>query len=218
VAGAGLSRIGAPTAMAGATLCAARLSGKLNGEMPSTAPLAKRRTIAARPAAAASVSSRCSSPPKRLASSAAQRKTETARPTSALAHLIGLPFSAVISSAISSDRSASRRDTWSSAAARALTGREPATGTAACAAATASSTCASVGIETSAITSPVYLFVTENEPAPVAGRPASQKLRGTVNARESDSVVDTGHSLGTAAVSLATLVPRTRRVALHSAA
>ena len=34
VAGAGLSTIGAPTAIAGATLCATRLSGKLNGEMP----------------------------------------------------------------------------------------------------------------------------------------------------------------------------------------
>ena len=117
VLGAGLSTIGAPQAMAGATLCATRLSGKLNGEMPSTGPIAKRRTIAMRPSAAASVSRRCSSP-ENLRASAPQRKVDTARATSALAHMIGLPFSALISCAISSDRSAKRRETWSSAAAR----------------------------------------------------------------------------------------------------
>ena len=89
-----------------------RLSGKLNGAMPSTGPVreaadereparGRRRRC---PAAAASP------PSKRRASSAAQRKVETARPTSPRAHLIGLPFSAVISAAISSARSASRRD------------------------------------------------------------------------------------------------------------
>ena len=58
VAGAGLRMIGAPTAIAGATLWATRFSGKLNGAMPSTGPRGKRRTIAARPAAGGSVSSR----------------------------------------------------------------------------------------------------------------------------------------------------------------
>ena len=43
VAGAGLTRIGAPTAMAGATLWATRFSGKLNGAMPSTGPFGNRR-------------------------------------------------------------------------------------------------------------------------------------------------------------------------------
>jgi hypothetical protein len=51
VAGAGLSMIGAPTASAGATLCATRFSGKLNGAMPSTGPRGTRRTSASRPVA-----------------------------------------------------------------------------------------------------------------------------------------------------------------------
>ena len=50
--GAGLSTIGAPTAIAGATLCATRFSGKLNGAMPSTGPCGTRRTSAIRPVAA----------------------------------------------------------------------------------------------------------------------------------------------------------------------
>ncbi len=108
VAGAGLRMIGAPTAIAGATLCATRFSGKLNGAMPSTTPRGKRRTTAKRPVPPGSVSSRMVSPFVRRASSAAQRKTETARPTSPRAHLTGLPFSAVISCAISSVRSARR--------------------------------------------------------------------------------------------------------------
>jgi hypothetical protein len=40
---AGLTTIGAPTASDGATLCATRFSGKLNGVIPSTGPIAKRR-------------------------------------------------------------------------------------------------------------------------------------------------------------------------------
>ena len=111
VAGAGLRMIGAPTAIAGAILWAQRFSGKLNGAMPRTAPLGKRRVSASRPAPPASVSRRWASPPlKRRASSAAKRKTETARPTSPRAHLTGLPFSAEISWAISSVRSTSRRE------------------------------------------------------------------------------------------------------------
>ena len=38
VALAGFTTMGAPTASAGATLCATRLRGKLNGVMPSTGP------------------------------------------------------------------------------------------------------------------------------------------------------------------------------------
>ena len=80
VAGAGLSTIGAPTAIAGATLCATRLSGKLNGRCPSTGPArhpghhadpAGRRRRRC-PAAAAS-------PENRRASSAAQRNVDAAR-------------------------------------------------------------------------------------------------------------------------------------------
>ena len=102
VAGAGLTTIGAPTAMAGASLCATRLSGKLNGLMPRIGPRILRCTTAIRPSAAGSVSRRWSSPEKRRASSAAQRNVDTARAASARAHLSGLPFSAVISRATSS--------------------------------------------------------------------------------------------------------------------
>ena len=45
----GLSTIGQPAAMAGAILCAARLSGKLNGLMPATGPIGKRRVMPDRP-------------------------------------------------------------------------------------------------------------------------------------------------------------------------
>ena len=146
VAGAGLRMIGAPTAMAGAILWAHRFSGKLNGAMPRTTPFGKRRVSASRPVPPASVSRRWASPPlKRRASSAAKRKTDTARPTSPRAHLIGLPFSAEISWAISSVRSTSRCDTWSRAAARTWAGVAANSSRTAYAAATASSTCASVG-------------------------------------------------------------------------
>ncbi len=118
VLGAGLSTTGAPTAIAGATLCATRLSGKLNGLIASTGPLGTRRTYAIRPSAAASVSSRSTSPDCWRVSSAAQRNTDTARPTSPLAQNSGLPFSAVISSAISSARSWICRLTEASASAR----------------------------------------------------------------------------------------------------
>ena len=57
VLGAGFTIIGAPTAIAGATLCATKFIGKLNGEIPSTGPCGNRRMIAIRPAVAASVSS-----------------------------------------------------------------------------------------------------------------------------------------------------------------
>lgn len=155
VAGAGLRMIGAPAAIAGATLWAHRFSGKLNGAMPSTTPFGKRRVRARRPWPPASVSRRWASPPlNRRASSAANRNTETARPTSPRAHLIGLPFSAEISRAISSVRSASRLLTWSRAAARTWAGVAANSSRTAYAAATASSTCASVGTLTAATSRP----------------------------------------------------------------
>ncbi len=58
------------------------------------------------------------SPDHRRVSSAAIRNTDTARPTSARAHMIGLPFSAVISRASSSARSAMARLVASRASAR----------------------------------------------------------------------------------------------------
>ncbi len=142
VFGAGLMMMGAPTANAGATLCATRFSGKLNGVIPSTGPWGKRRTIATRPAPAGSVSSRCSSPDQRRASSAPHRNVEVARATSTRAQVNGLPLSAVIRAASSSPRSAMRPATWASAAARPWAGMAIMASTAAAAAATAVSTCA----------------------------------------------------------------------------
>ena len=46
VCDAGRSTIGLPAASAGATLCATRLSGKLNGVMPAIGPSGTRRTCA----------------------------------------------------------------------------------------------------------------------------------------------------------------------------
>lgn len=168
--------IGAPTAMAGATLWALRLSGKLKGAMPRTGPRGKRRVSPRRPVPPASVSSRWASPPlKRRASSAANRKTDTARPTSPRAHLMGLPFSAEISWAISSVRSVRRRTTWSRAAARTCAGVAANSSRTAYAAATASSTWASVGTATVPTVRPSQGLVTSKLSSPVAGRPASQK-------------------------------------------
>ncbi len=85
------------------------------------------------------------SPLHRRASSAAKRKTDAARPTSARAHMIGLPFSAVMSSAISSVRSTRRRNTCARASARwcaEVAAKAPRT---AQAAATAVSTCSASG-------------------------------------------------------------------------
>ena len=99
---AGLTTIGAPTASAGATLCATRFSGKLNGVMPRTGPIGNRRISPIRDPSAASVSSRISSSsPARIVSDA-QRNVETARVASTVAHLSGLPPSRAISSAFSS--------------------------------------------------------------------------------------------------------------------
>jgi hypothetical protein len=65
------------------------------------------------------VSSRCSVPDQRRASSAAHWKVDAARAASAVAHFTGLPLSAPMSSATSPARSTSRAETWNSAAARA---------------------------------------------------------------------------------------------------
>ena len=61
VALAGFTTIGAPTASAGATLCATRFSGKLNGVIPSIGPIGNWRMIPIREPNAASVSRRISS-------------------------------------------------------------------------------------------------------------------------------------------------------------
>ena len=108
VADAGLTTIGAPTASAGATLCATRFSGKLNGVIPRTGPTGNRRISPIRDPSAASVSRRISSSSPWRITSDAQRNVETARVASTVAHLSGLPPSRAISSAFSSIVSASR--------------------------------------------------------------------------------------------------------------
>ena len=70
----GLSTIEQPAAIAGASLCAARLSGKLNGEIAATGPIGKRRVTPIRPRDAGIRSSGIVSPTIRSASSAPSRK------------------------------------------------------------------------------------------------------------------------------------------------
>ena len=70
----GLRTIGFPVAMAGESLCAARLSGKLNGEMAAIGPIGKRRVMPTRSLLAGIRSSGISSPVIRSASSPPRRK------------------------------------------------------------------------------------------------------------------------------------------------
>ncbi len=98
---AGLTTIGAPTASAGATLCATRFNGKLNGVIPRTGPIGNRRIRPIRDPSAASVSKRISSSLPRRIVSEAQRNVETARVASTVAHLSGFPPSRAMSSAFS---------------------------------------------------------------------------------------------------------------------
>ena len=115
---AGLSTTGQPAAIAGASLCATRFSGKLNGEIAAIGPIGKRRTMPWRPSPPG-VASRCSSSSwKRVASSAAAAKVAALRPTSTRACLIGLPASSAIMRASGSARAAISSDTLRSTAAR----------------------------------------------------------------------------------------------------
>ena len=100
----GLSTIVLPDAIAGATLWAARLSGKLNGLIPAIGPIGKRRVIPTRSFDDGSRSSGMTSPVIRSASSAPSRKVRTARSTSTSASRIGLPASRAMSRPISSRR------------------------------------------------------------------------------------------------------------------
>ena len=72
----GLSTIGLPAAIAGASLWAARLSGKLNGLMPAIGPIGNRRVMPTRSFDDGSRSSGMTSPVIRSASSAPSRKVE----------------------------------------------------------------------------------------------------------------------------------------------
>ena len=166
----------------GATLWAARFSGKLNGAMPSTGPIGNRRTSAA--LAATPAPARCPGasnfagaapghlrgPPERRGRARAPRPW----PTSAACRL-----SAAIRRAISSARCVTLVETCMSASARTAAGCAPAvTCRAAQAAATACSTCSAVGIAWRPTTEPSYGLTTSATRSLVAGRPAIQKGRG----------------------------------------
>ena len=103
---AGLSTTLSPAARAGASLCIARLSGKLNGEIASTGPRGTWRTNPVFPFAASTTSSGRISPWMRLVSSAAVVTVRIARETSPAASRIGLPASMAIVSASSCCRAA----------------------------------------------------------------------------------------------------------------
>ncbi len=101
----GLRTIGLPLAMAGDSLWAARLSGKLNGEIPAIGPIGNRRVMPTRSFEDGSRSSGMSSPVIRSASSAPRRNVSVARSTSTSASRIGLPASSAMRRPSSSRRS-----------------------------------------------------------------------------------------------------------------
>ena len=113
---AGLSTTTLPPASAGATLCATRLSGKLNGEMAAITPRGSRIVQPKRCSPLGSASISMISPAVRLASSLAQRKVQAPRLASTRASLSGLPPSAAmmraICSAFSSMRCEARSRIW----------------------------------------------------------------------------------------------------------
>ncbi len=115
---AGLSTTGHPAASAGATLCATRLSGKLNGEIAPTIPIGSRSVKASFPSPAGEASIGTTSPASLRASTAANVYVEIARDASTRAAFIGLPASAEIVRAASSARSRSKAATASSRRAR----------------------------------------------------------------------------------------------------
>ncbi len=100
----GLRTIEQPAAIAGATLWAARFNGKLNGLIPATGPIGKRRVMPTRSRDEAMRSSGITSPVIRSASSAPRRNVRVARSTSTRASRIGLPASVAMSLPSSSRR------------------------------------------------------------------------------------------------------------------
>ena len=115
---AGFSTTGQPAAIAGASLWATRLSGKLNGAIAPTTPMGTRRVKPSLPSPAASASSGTISPDNLRASAAANWNVPTARSASARAVLIGFAASLAMIVANSSRRSASSCAALSRMAAR----------------------------------------------------------------------------------------------------
>ena len=150
---AGLSTTGQPAAIAGASLWATRLSGKLNGLIAPTTPIGTRNVNPILPSPLAVASSGTTSPASVRASAAAKRNVSTARSASTRAVLSGLAASAAMIRANSSRRSASRRAAVSRTSARFQRGSGPAA-SAALATATARSTSAGVHTGTRPISAP----------------------------------------------------------------
>lgn len=150
---AGLRTTGHPAAMAGASLWATRLRGKLNGVIAPTTPMGTRRVKASLPSPTSEASRGTISPARRRASAAENVKVLTARRASTRAVFKGLAASTAIVWANSSVRSASRRAAVSRIWARSQAGGGPASSTAR-AAATARSTSASPQAGTRANSAP----------------------------------------------------------------
>ena len=79
VCDAGFSTTGQPAAIAGASLCATRLSGKLNGLIAPTTPIGTRSVKPILPSPTSDASSGTISPASRRASTAANVNVDTAR-------------------------------------------------------------------------------------------------------------------------------------------
>src|SRR6185437_3144246 len=89
----GFSTNGQPAAIAGATLCATRFNGKLNGVMKEHGPSGTRLTKPRYPLVRSEISRFTISPSMRVDSSAAIRKVSIRRSASPCESLIGLPAS-----------------------------------------------------------------------------------------------------------------------------
>ncbi len=126
VCDAGFSTTGHPAAIAGATLCATRLSGKLNGLIAPTTPMGIRSVNASLPSPTSAASIGIISPVRPRASAAANVNVDTARAASARAVLMGLAASSAIVRANSSARSRSARAARSRISARRQSGSGPA--------------------------------------------------------------------------------------------
>ena len=141
--------------MAGASLWATRLSGKLNGAIAATTPTGRRNVKARRPSPIGAASTGTISPVRRRASTAAKVNVLTARLASIRAVLIGLAASMAIVRAKSSARSASNRAAASSTSAR-RHGGNGSSRSARAAAATARSTSAGPCFGTRPTSAPSY--------------------------------------------------------------
>jgi len=85
----GFRTTGAPTAIAGPTLCATRLSGKLTGEIATTTPTGRQSVHAIDPAPFSAASVGIVLPVMLRATAALKAMVETVRSTSSRATLIG---------------------------------------------------------------------------------------------------------------------------------